>query len=134
LQIEGNWRAAAEEWKRIGCSYEQGLALMDGDEADQLQALELFDQLGARPAAQFLRQKLLAVSQRQLEKGKFGGLTAREREVVTLIAQGKSNREIAEAMTVSIKTIETYVTRILHKLSFDSRVQIATWAMEKGLR
>src|SRR5262249_54941322 len=67
------------------------------------------------------------------EKEKFGGLTAREREVAILIAQGKSNREIAAAMTVGIKTIETYVTRILNKLGFDSRVQIATWAIEKGL-
>jgi non-specific serine/threonine protein kinase len=68
------------------------------------------------------------------EKEKFGGLTSREREVAALIAQGKSNREIAEVMTVSMKTIETYVTRILNKLGFDSRVQIATWAVEKGLK
>ena len=67
------------------------------------------------------------------EKEKFGGLTARERQVAALIAQGKSNREIAEAMTVGVKTIETYVTRILNKLGFDSRVQIAIWAVEKGL-
>lgn len=69
-----------------------------------------------------------------IEKGKFGGLTTREREVATLIARGKSNREIAEVMTVGVKTVETYVTRILNKLGFDSRVQIATWAVEKGLR
>jgi non-specific serine/threonine protein kinase len=66
-------------------------------------------------------------------KEKFGGLTAREREVAVLIAQGKSNREIAGAMTVGVKTVETYVTRILDKLGFDSRVQIATWVVEKGL-
>lgn len=64
-------------------------------------------------------------------KEKFGGLTEREREVAALIAQGKSNREIAKAMTVGTKTVETYVTRILNKLGFDSRVQIATWAIEK---
>jgi non-specific serine/threonine protein kinase len=64
----------------------------------------------------------------------FGGLTAREREAAALIAQGKSNREIAEEMTVRVKTAETYVTRILKKLGFDSRVQIAIWAIEKSLR
>jgi len=37
-------------------------------------------------------------------------------------------------MTVGVKTVETYVTRILNKLNFDSRVQIATWAVEKGLK
>ena len=67
-------------------------------------------------------------------KENFGGLTRREREVAALIAQGKSNREIAEAMTVGVKTVETYVTRMLNKLGFDSRVQIATWAVEKGLK
>ena len=68
------------------------------------------------------------------EKEKLGGLTAREREVAALIAQGKSNREIANEMTVGVKTVETYVTRILNKLGFDSRVHIATWAIEKGLK
>lgn len=65
-------------------------------------------------------------------KEKFGGLTERERETAALIAQGKSNRAIAKAMTVDVKTIETYVTRILNKLGFVSRVQIATWMIEKG--
>lgn len=63
----------------------------------------------------------------------FGGLTKRERETAGLIAQGLSNREIAAAMTVGVKTIETYVSRILNKLGYASRVQIATWAVEKGL-
>jgi DNA-binding CsgD family transcriptional regulator len=66
------------------------------------------------------------------EKEKSGGLTARERQVALLISQGKSNREIAEDMTVGVKTVETYITRILDKLGFDSRVQIATWMIEKG--
>jgi DNA-binding NarL/FixJ family response regulator len=66
-------------------------------------------------------------------KEKFGGLTERECEVAVLIAQGKSNREIAKAMTVGAKTVETYVTRILDKLGFDSRVKIAIWAKDKGL-
>ena len=56
-------------------------------------------------------------------------LADRERETALLIAQGKSNHDIAEAMIVSEKTAETYVTRILAKPGFDSRVQIATWSM-----
>ena len=72
-------------------------------------------------------------SERRALKEEYEGLTEREREVAAWLAQGKSNREIAEAMTVGVRTIETYVTRILNKLGFDSRVQIATWAMEKGL-
>jgi DNA-binding CsgD family transcriptional regulator/tetratricopeptide (TPR) repeat protein len=72
-------------------------------------------------------------SSAQAAKLKFGGLSSREREAANLIAQGKTNREIAEIMVVRVKTVETYVTRILNKLGFDSRVQIATWALEIGL-
>jgi len=67
-------------------------------------------------------------------KDRFGGLSNRERETAALIAQGKSNREIAEFMTVRKKTVETYVTRILNKLGFKSRVEVATWAIETGLK
>jgi DNA-binding CsgD family transcriptional regulator len=73
------------------------------------------------------------LSRKQAEKARFGGLTARERQAAILIARGKTNREIAETMTVRLKTVETYVTRILNKLGFESRVQIATWAVEVGL-
>jgi DNA-binding CsgD family transcriptional regulator len=133
LQMGGDWRQAAEAWERLGCPYEQALALADGDENAQMEALEIFQKLAARPAAEFVRKRLEAVPARRLEKEKFGGLTRREREAAALIAQGKSNREIAEGMTIGVKTAETYVTRILDKLGFDSRVQIATWAVEKGL-
>jgi predicted ATPase/DNA-binding CsgD family transcriptional regulator/DNA-binding XRE family transcriptional regulator len=67
------------------------------------------------------------------DKAKFQGLSKRERETAAWVAQGKSNREIAQVMSVGEKTVETYVTRILDKLGFDSRVQIATWAVERGL-
>jgi predicted ATPase/DNA-binding CsgD family transcriptional regulator/uncharacterized protein HemY len=73
------------------------------------------------------------LSNAQADKMKYGGLTPRERETAVLIAHGKSNREIAAEMTVRVKTIETYVTRILNKLGFDTRVQIATWALQIGL-
>ncbi|MFL5805259.1 MAG: helix-turn-helix transcriptional regulator [Roseiflexaceae bacterium] len=133
LQIDGDWRAAADAWERLGCPYERAMALMDGDHPAQFLALEIFDRLGARPAAELVRQKLRAIPERQREREQFGGLTARERAVATLIAQGKSNRDIATAMTVRVKTVETYVTRILAKLGFGTRVQIATWTVEHGL-
>jgi DNA-binding NarL/FixJ family response regulator len=62
----------------------------------------------------------------------LGGLTPREREVVVLIAQGQSNRAIAEALVISEKTAERHVANILSKLGFHSRTQIATWAVAKG--
>jgi DNA-binding CsgD family transcriptional regulator len=149
LSIAGDWRGAANEWEERGCLYEQALALMDGDEPAQFTALEIFDGLNARPMIERLEGQMRAAGIRiphahrpppptapestRDEKERFGGLTARERETAALIAQGKSNREIAEVMVVGVRTVETYVTRILNKLGFVSRVQIATWAVEKGL-
>jgi DNA-binding CsgD family transcriptional regulator len=63
----------------------------------------------------------------------FGGLTAREREVAALIAQGKINREIAEDLVVSERTVESHVSNIMFKLGVQSRRQIRAWAVEKGL-
>jgi non-specific serine/threonine protein kinase len=74
-----------------------------------------------------------APSPRQIAKEKFDGLTAREREVAALIAQGKTNRDIADALVLSERTIEGHVSNILNKLDFTARTQIAAWAVEKGL-
>jgi DNA-binding NarL/FixJ family response regulator len=70
---------------------------------------------------------------RRAAKQAFDGLTTREREVAALIAQGRSNREIGEAMVVSERTVEKHVENILAKLAFSSRAQIAAWAVEKAL-
>lgn len=71
---------------------------------------------------------------RRTEAEQFGGLTKRERAVSALIAQGKTNREIADALVVSERTVETHVSHILSKLGVTTRRHIATWALEKGLR
>jgi DNA-binding CsgD family transcriptional regulator len=62
-----------------------------------------------------------------------GGLTAREREVAILIAAGQTNREIAEALVLGERTIETHVSNILGKLELASRREVARWAAEHGL-
>ena len=73
------------------------------------------------------------LSPKHAAKQAFGGLTTREREVAVLIAQGKFNREIADLLVVSERTIETHVSNTMFKLGFTSRRQIAAWAVEKGL-
>jgi non-specific serine/threonine protein kinase len=60
-------------------------------------------------------------------------LSAREREVAQLIAQGRSNREIAEALVVSNKTVESHVKHIFDKLGVQARAEIAVWATRRGL-
>lgn len=73
------------------------------------------------------------LSPRQVAKQAYGGLTEREREIAALIAQEKFNREIADMLVLSERTIETHVSNIMFKLGFTSRKQIATWAIERGL-
>ena len=60
LMIQGEWRAAAQEWERIGCPFERALALAEGDEPAKQEALAIFERLGARPAVKDLRKKLQA--------------------------------------------------------------------------
>ncbi len=62
-----------------------------------------------------------------------GGLTRREREVALLIAEGKSNREIADALVITERTVEGHVSNILSKLGFRSRTQVSVWAIENRL-
>jgi predicted ATPase/DNA-binding CsgD family transcriptional regulator len=60
-------------------------------------------------------------------------LTGREREVVTLIARGLPNGEIANELVLSKRTVEHHIANILSKLGFTNRAQIVRWAMENGL-
>jgi len=59
-------------------------------------------------------------------------LTARESEIATLVSTALSNREIADRLFLSERTVETHVRHILGKLGFSSRTEIATWAVQLG--
>ncbi len=60
------------------------------------------------------------------------GLTVREREVLMLIAEGKSNKDIAEELFISIKTVKTHVSNLLMKLEVEDRTQLAIYVHRKG--
>jgi two-component system response regulator NreC len=61
------------------------------------------------------------------------GLTARERDVVCLLALGHTNREIAARLVVSVRTVETHRARILRRLQLSSRAELVRWALDHGL-
>ncbi|WP_250294272.1 response regulator [Streptomyces atroolivaceus] len=64
--------------------------------------------------------------------GRGSTLTEREQEVLGLIADGRSNREIARALVLSEKTVKTHVSNILMKLDLSDRTQAALWAVRNG--
>ncbi|MET9518758.1 response regulator transcription factor [Streptomyces sp. NPDC002994] len=76
---------------------------------------------------------LLSQEETNSGTGRGSTLTDREREVLTLIADGRSNREIARALVLSEKTVKTHVSNILMKLDLSDRTQAALWAVRHGI-
>lgn len=64
---------------------------------------------------------------------KLSELTEREKSVLKLIAQGKTNKEIGKMLEISDGTVKVHVKHVLHKLSFRSRVEAAIWAKDQKL-
>jgi NarL family two-component system response regulator LiaR len=68
-----------------------------------------------------------------LRQNPIEDLTTRESEVVRLVAQGRSNTEIAQALSISDKTVKTHISNILGKLNLDDRTQLAIYAIKNHL-
>lgn len=141
LQIDSRWREAAIAWEELGCPYEQARALSEGDAGAQLEALTRFEQLGARPAADRLRQKLRADGVRGLPRGKRAStqanphqLTAREIEVLLLLCEGLKNSEIAERLCRSVRTVDHHLAAVFDKLGVASRTEAVAAALHAGIR
>lgn len=140
LEMAGNWKAAAAAWERLGCPYEQAMALSNGDEAAQRGALAIFERLGAAPAADLVRNKMRAQGIRGIPRGPRAatrqnpaGLTARELEVLTLVAEGLQNTGIAKRLFVSPKTVDHQISSILAKLNVRTRAEAVAAARKLGI-
>ena len=140
FHMSGDWRRAANAWKEIGCPYEEAVALADGDENAKREALEIFEQLGAGPAAEKLRQTLRATGARGIRRGPRpstkenpSGLTNRQLEVLTLMADGLGNAEIGDRLFISAKTVDHHVSAILGKLEVRTRGEAVAFASQAGL-
>jgi len=139
LLIDGEPMAAADMWSTIGCPYDRAIALAHGDPAAQLEALEIFDRLGATAVAAKLR-KALRIEGVSVPRGKgqktrdhAAGLTAKQAEVLELLDEGLANTEIADRLFVSPRTVEHHVSAILAKLDSSNRAEAVEAAARLGL-
>ena len=138
-ELRGDPLAAADEWSRLGLPYEAALALMqaEGPEggAALARAVSMLEAVEARPAALLARRmarRLGATGQLPKERrGPYAtarghplGLTRREIEILGLIAQGMSNRDIARRLVRSLRTVEHHVSAVLEKLNATSRMDV----------
>lgn len=145
------WQLAGDVWREIGNTYlesycrirhaEALLAAGARDPARELleEVTEVLDALGAAPLADqargVARRGRLAIGEAP-EEGvprELRSLTEREREVLRLVAEGKSNPQIAEELFISVKTASVHVSRILSKMGVSTRGEAGSVAYRSGL-
>lgn len=133
-------RRAWQAWRRLDAPYEGARVRMllarayrqleDHDTADmELDAAgRVFEQLGAAPAL----DEVSRLSRRSSDV-RPGGLTSREIEVLRLVATGATNREVADTLVISEKTVARHLSNMFTKLAVRSRAAATAWAYEHDL-
>ena len=133
-------RQALARWRELDAAYEAARTRMliaaacravgddDTAELELAGALAVFDRLNA------VRDAAAARAALQVAAPPSSGLTSREEEVLVHIAKGLTNRQIAERLVVSEKTVATHVGHILTKLGLPSRAAATAYAYEHGLQ
>lgn len=140
LEREGNWKAAADQWKKIGCPYEQALALFEGDEDQQKQGLVILNELGATATSEMLKSKLRLKGVRNIPRGPQertrnnpAQLTNRQVEILILLHEGLQNKEIADKLFISTKTVDNHISAIFTQLDVNSRAKAVLEAHKLGI-
>jgi len=126
---------AATAWAATQMEYAHRLALARArlTEREFLAEQAAGRALSLEQAMEYAQKLPLKAPAAAATRKKSDDLTTREREVAALIAQGKSNGEIAVEVVVSKRTVEKHISNILSKLGFTTRAQIVRWAIEIGL-
>ena len=136
----GDWRGAAREWCNHGMPYHRALALAQGPEEALREALPIAEGMGAAPLAGIVRRRLRDLGARNVPRGPRAstarnpaGLTAREMEVLALLAEGRTNSQLARRLHLSPKTVGHHVSAILEKLGVETRAEAVANAFTMGI-
>ena len=138
--LRRDWKTAADAFGEVGWTYDRALmlSLLD-DEESLVESIEIARGLGAEPLTRRvtgrMRELGIRVPQRPrvATRANPAGLTPRQLEVLTLVAEGLTNAEIAERLVVSPRTAEHHVAAVLTKLGATSRREAARRASELRL-
>jgi len=139
--ITGDWATAARRWEETGNPYHQALELTESPEvAVASDGLRILDRLGAIAAARLVRRQLRERGVRSLPRGPRaatranpGRLTDRQLEVLGLLADGRTNAEIADRLYLSRRTVDNHVAALLARLGVGSRRDAVAAAADLGL-
>jgi ATP/maltotriose-dependent transcriptional regulator MalT len=140
-ELAGDWQGAAGEWEKLGRPYDAALARLGSpEEAGLREALATLDDLGATAIAAVARRRLRRLGVTAIPRGPRpatravpGGLTAREREVLALLAEGLPDREISRRLVISERTVHHHVSAVLSKVGVSSRTAAAREAARLGI-
>ncbi|MBV8390847.1 MAG: hypothetical protein JO080_13675, partial [Mucilaginibacter sp.] len=120
----------AIRWEKLGCPYEQALALFNGDEDGKKKAICMVQELGATAVYEKLKMEMRASGIKSIPRGvrettkaNVARLTEREVDVLKLLKEGMQNKEIADRLFISAKTVDHHITSILFKLDVNTRVK-----------
>lgn len=134
------YKKAVQNWVRLGCPYEEAMLLMEGLEDDRRKALTILQELGAETAYKKLKQELRAAGMKKIPRGMREStrlnprqLTNREVDVLQLLSQNMQNKEIANTLFLSAKTVDHHISSILLKLNVSSRGKAVTVGMDLGI-
>lgn len=141
LEISGDACAAATRWDELGFPLESIRARTSSGDVDDLRtAIEAFESLGATADAARVARVLRAMGVRNVPRGhrpetraNAAHLTSRELDVLALLVEGATNREIAERLFLSVKTAGHHVSAILAKLDVASRREAVLRAIDMGI-
>jgi len=152
LQMPGPRPAEVERWVRANCPHTETLVLTAHDRRSYLAEMIDAGAVGYLHKSTTSAERLIAAIRsaakgvilfeaEQMEQAqcwretvgaKWNRLTEREREIMTLIVQGKKDKEIAKQLNIKLKTVGNHISSILEKLEMTSRTEAAVWVVKEG--